>query len=80
MGSGSRRTARSCIRTAFGELHESVPRIYQEIGGKRVEVTGRYKLLSATSYGFEVGPYERAYALVIDPTLTYSTYLGGSAE
>jgi hypothetical protein len=68
------------IRTAFGELHESTPRIYQEIGGKRVEVTGRYKPLSATSYGFEVGPYNRTYALVIDPTLTYSTYLGGSGS
>jgi hypothetical protein len=66
------------IRTAFGELHESVPRLYQEIAGKRVAVAGRYKLLSATSYGFEVGPYDRAYALVIDPTLTYSTYLGGT--
>jgi hypothetical protein len=68
------------IRTAFGELHESVPRIYQEFGGKRVEVAGRYKLLSATSYGFEVGAYDRMYALVIDPTLTYSTYLGGSGS
>src|SRR5262249_57316222 len=66
------------IQTAFGELHESVPRIYQEIGGKRIEVAGRYKLSSPTSYGFEVGPYDKTYALVIDPTLTYSTYLGGS--
>src|SRR5262249_59624414 len=24
------------------------------------------------------GPYDKTYALVIDPTLTYSTYLGGS--
>src|SRR5262249_10876554 len=66
------------IKTAFGELRESTPRIYQEIGGKRVEVTGRYKLLSPTSYAFEVGAYDRMFALVIDPTLTYSTYLGGS--
>jgi hypothetical protein len=29
---------------------------------------------------FEVGAYDRAQALVIDPVLVYSTYLGGSSE
>lgn len=66
------------IKTAFGKLRESQPRIYQEIDGKRVEVAGRFKLLSETAYTFEVGPYQQQYALVIDPTLVYSTYLGGS--
>jgi hypothetical protein len=66
------------IQTAFGELRESPPRVYQEIGGRRVEVTGRFKLLSETAYAFEVGSYQRQYALVIDPTLLYSTYLGGT--
>jgi hypothetical protein len=28
--------------------------------------------------GFEVGPYDRKHALVIDPVLSYSSYLGGS--
>lgn len=67
------------IKTAFGELKESKPRVYQEIKGKRVEVTGSFKLLSETAYSFEVGPYQQQYALVIDPTLVYSTYLGGGA-
>ena len=68
------------IRTAFGDLRESAPTIYQEIDGRRVAVTGRFKLLGPTSYAFEVGLYERRYALVIDPTLAWATYLGGTAS
>jgi uncharacterized repeat protein (TIGR01451 family) len=68
------------IRTAFGELKESPPTIYQEIDGKRIAVTGRFKLLGPTAYTFEVGPYQQRYALVIDPTLVYATYLGGSLD
>ncbi len=67
------------IKTAFGELREGVPRIYQEINGRRVAVRGRFKLLSATSYTFELDSYRPQYALVIDPTLVYSSYLGGSS-
>ncbi|MBI5379465.1 MAG: SBBP repeat-containing protein, partial [Nitrospirae bacterium] len=66
------------ILTAFGEIRESRPRIYQEIEGKRVEVAGRFKLLEETTYAFEVSTYNSRYALLIDPTLTYSTYLGGT--
>ncbi len=29
-------------------------------------------------YGFQVASYDKRYPLVIDPTITYSTYLGGS--
>src|SRR5262249_8836214 len=65
------------IQTAFGELHESKPRIYQEIDGQRVEVTGRFKLLDNRRYTFEIDSYEPRHALVIDPTLVYSTYLAG---
>jgi len=67
------------VRTAFGELHETKPRIYQEIAGQRVLVDGKFKLTSETAYTFEVNSYQPQYALVIDPTLLYSTFLGGSA-
>src|SRR5439155_7301781 len=57
---------------------ESAPTIYQDVDGKRVVLAGRFKLLGPTTYTFEVGPYEPRYALVIDPTLVYATYLGGT--
>ena len=49
----------------------------QEIDGERTVIPGRFKLLGKTKYTFEVGYYQPEYTLVIDPTLDYSTYLGG---
>jgi hypothetical protein len=67
------------IRAAGGEMRESRPRIYQEIRGQRVPIKGRFRLLSATSYTFDIPAHNEKYPLVIDPTLLYSTFLGGSA-
>jgi hypothetical protein len=67
------------IRGAAGQMRESRPRIYQEIAGRRVSVRGRFRLLSATSYTLDVPAHNEKYPLVIDPTLLYSTFLGGSA-
>src|SRR6266404_4423689 len=67
------------IKTVFGELRESKPRIYQEIAGARVAVDGRFNLKSDNVYTFDVGTYSAEYPLVIDPTLLYSTFLGGSS-
>ena len=65
------------IHTAHGDLRESAPRVYQEIDGRRVPVDGRFRLLAETAYTFELGPYQADHALIIDPTLTYATFLGG---
>ncbi len=45
--------------------------------GNRQLIEGRYVLLAENHVGFEVGPYDRTRPLVIDPVLSYSTYLGG---
>lgn len=68
------------VHTAFGDLHELKPKVYQEIAGKSVSVDGQFALTSGTSYRFEVKNRSTKYALVIDPTLLYSTYLGGSGS
>jgi aldose sugar dehydrogenase len=67
------------LRTATGELTQLRPVIYQQIDGQRRAVEGRY-LLDKQQVGFEIGPYDRSRALVIDPTLVYATYLGGSGD
>ena len=54
------------------------PRAYQEIGGKRRAIVARYLLTRDRQVGFYVGKYDRTQPLVIDPVLSYSTYLGGS--
>ncbi len=63
-----------------GELREAAPEIFQEIDGRRIYVDGRYLLLDAHTVGFEIGAYDRTKTLVIDPTLSYSTYLGGTSS
>jgi hypothetical protein len=66
------------VRTAFGELRESKPRAYQEVARKRTPAQGRFVLLGQSTYSFAVDSYRSEYTLVVDPTLLYSTYLGGS--
>lgn len=66
------------LHTAVGDLVQRVPVLYQEGGRGREPVAGRYVLLKKPGQvGFEVGRYDRARALVIDPVILYSTFLGG---
>jgi len=51
------------------------PLIYQDVNGDRKQVAGRFVLDSAQRISFAVGPYDKARSLVIDPVLSYSTYL-----
>lgn len=65
------------IRMGDGEFRHKRPRMYQDIGGKRVTVAGGWTL-HGNEGRFQVGTYDRTKPLVIDPPLAYSTYAGGS--
>jgi hypothetical protein len=56
------------------------PVAYQVVQGTRREVHSGYKLLARNEVGFWLGSYDRRQKLIIDPTLAYSTYLGGSGS
>ncbi|HZW80010.1 MAG TPA: SBBP repeat-containing protein [Candidatus Deferrimicrobiaceae bacterium] len=56
------------------------PRVYQSVAGRQQPVDGRFVLRAANRVGFEIGAYDRGRALVIDPTVSYSTYFGGSGS
>lgn len=66
------------LTSAVGDVHLRSPHIYQEANGVRRKVHGGYVIKSKNEVGFEVAEYDRRRALVIDPVLAYSTYLGGS--
>ncbi len=69
------------ILAGGSELKDTKPYAYQEIGGRRVEVDVTFVLHGVRTYGFAVqGDYDPRYPLTIDPTLVYSTYLGGSGD
>lgn len=59
------------------ELHFGAPRAFQRIAGKRCEVDVAYDLLEHDRFGFRLGTYDARYPLVIDPDLTWSSFLGG---
>src|SRR5262249_53100144 len=66
------------LHVGANEVHQHRPYTYQEVGGIRQEVASRFVLQGAQQVGFEVGAYDASQPLIIDPTLAYSTYLGGS--
>lgn len=57
-------------------LHKPV--VYQEIEGRRRSIPASFQLMASHSVRFRIGSYDRTRPLVIDPVLTYATYLGGS--
>ncbi len=60
------------------EVRLRKPVAYQTTGGTKHEVPVRYRLGSKGKVTLAVGAYDRKLPLVIDPVLSYSTYLGGS--
>jgi hypothetical protein len=66
------------IVAAKGSIVFHAPVVYQLVDGHRRAVAGKFELLAGNSVGFSVGNYDRSLPLTIDPTLVYSTYLGGS--
>lgn len=65
-----------------GEVRFHKPVVYQTEGSAttaaRQFVDGRFVVKAKNLVAFQLGAYDRSKALVIDPTLSYSTYLGGS--
>jgi hypothetical protein len=68
------------LKTAGGSLRFQKPVIYQTNGARRHPVEGGYVRMSPREVGFRLGSYDRSRPLIIDPVLSYSTYLGGSGE
>jgi hypothetical protein len=52
---------------------------YQVIEGKRQLVSASYAV-AGTTVRFAVGQYDRSRPLVIDPVLSYFSYLGGTGN
>jgi hypothetical protein len=67
-----------------GEVTLQKPTIYQSVandghrGADKHVIEGKYVLVGEHQVAFQVADYDRSKPLVIDPTLAYSTYLGGS--
>jgi hypothetical protein len=61
-----------------GTMVESAPVAWQEIDEKRVPVGASFILYGEREAGFSLRDYEPGIPVVIDPALTWNTFLGGS--
>ena len=75
------------IETDGGEVRLHKPVVYQPAisngqrttdYGQRAPVEGHYVMQANNQVGFKVASYDHTRPLLIDPVLSYSTYLGGS--
>jgi hypothetical protein len=66
------------VTTGSGALAFHKPVAYQILNGDRKPIAGDFVLLARHTVGFRLGGHECTQALVIDPALAYSTFLGGS--
>jgi len=69
------------LRAGKEEVRFHKPVAYQnDANDSKHLVAANYILDSNNRIGFSVGQYDHSKSLVIDPTLTYSTYLGGGSN
>jgi hypothetical protein len=80
------------VHAAGQDITQHKPLVYQDVNGVRQAVGGRFVLLDSPSrsgapepsplappqVGFQLASYDTNRPVVIDPVLSYSTYLGGS--
>ena len=67
------------IETPLGSVRQTAPKSWQILDdGRRETVRCDYVILGEKRFGFSVPDHDAERALVIDPGLIYSTYLGGT--
>jgi len=69
------KTGKLHIKTSLNEFEESLPKVYQNIDGKMVDVKAEY-VLRKFEVSFKIASYRSDYPLIIDPW--WATYFGGS--
>jgi hypothetical protein len=65
---------------APGRFREEAPIVFQWKHGTRVPVPARFKLSADGVISFELGAFDAAIPLTIDPVVSYSSYLGGQGD
>src|SRR5258707_9168004 len=81
--SGLRLDSDGSLVVAVGgtEVRQARPRIFQSLSrGRQREVSGEYVITGEKEVAFQLGDYDRAKTLTIDPVLVFSTYLGGRRD
>ena len=68
------------LKTAIGDIEESIPLAWQVIRGKKKTIPCQYKLEgNKVSFFFPKG-YQQEFPLVVDPEIVFYTYSGGESD
>ena len=63
----------------LGKIVENKPFIYQKVNGINKEINGNFKIIDGNTFGFKIdNNYDPSIPFIIDPTMVYSTFLGGN--
>jgi len=68
------------LRTPSDQIVMHKPVVYQPAGLQRVPVEGGFVLRANHDVSFQLATYDRSQPLVIDPAITYATFLGGAGD
>ncbi len=68
------------VTVSGGEVLFQKPLVYQQISGERREIAGNYAITGDHQVTFAVAKYDSSKPLIVDPVLSYSTYLGGELD
>ncbi len=68
------------LKAATGEMQFRKPVVYQMVSGSRQDIQAAFTPKKHGQVAFDIGNYDHSRALVIDPILTYATFLGGSGN
>ena len=68
------------LHTSQTEFRMLKPAIYQPVGTERRPVEGRFKLNGSGEVSFQIAAYDHSQPLVIDPAISFATFLGGAGK
>ncbi len=68
------------LNTPGGEVRFAKPMSYQLIGERKQVVASSYELTGDSHVKFAVNHYDPHLPLIIDPIVSYSSYLGGNSD
>lgn len=68
------------LRTRLGTIRQHSPVVYQEIDGVIRKLPAAHVITGPNEVGFQVKDYDASRPLIIDPTVSYGTLLGGAYD
>ncbi len=66
------------LATGAGDIIHRAPVVYQDVDGGRVHIDAGFEFGEDRAVLFAVADFDRTRPLVIDPVISYSTFLGGA--